>query len=633
MSCRSDPSPRRTPKALLLQGFFLVCLLIAPGRETCAETPRAEATDAVAASPERLSDDLIRLAAEPGWQALLRPPASDPQHELAQTLADFRRPEPAADNAHALCRLPARAAWLRQQRPELARDWAAPRCSQYDAWLRDLAVTRVTLVFASDYANNPSSLFGHTLLRLDSPASINNELLAYAINFSADSAGTSGLTYLARGMTGGFAGRFSLLPYYQKVREYNDLESRDLWQYELNLSPDEAVQLARVYWDWRNRPSPYFFLSDNCAYQLLGLLDAVRPGLRLQASFTGSVIPADTIRAVVAAGLVSRVSWRPSADTRLDAAVTRNAAAVNTAVRTALRQQRLPETAGLPPEEQAQALETTHDALTRRFQREQNSAYGPWFRQLLLARSRLDLPDQRPEPRRPATRPDQGHGTQRTGLSWQQARDQSALLLHYSPAHHDALDPADGYRPGLQVSVLDTVLRLNVSDRAPRLGLERFTLLGIATDTPVNALATPLSWQLRLGADRHVGDEPGQPGRWHTQTVLEGGVGVTRAWNDRLACSTGPALSLRAGNGLADGWATGLGANAVCRGRLPGTTGLRWQAGLQPRQLWSSGQWVMASELGIQGRLGVGDGLRLSLEHEQGEQRATRVSLGWLRYF
>lgn len=629
MLCRSDTVSRRSPKALLLQGFFLGCLLIPPSLAARVETT-ADTSEPLATT---VTEDLARLAAEPGWRALLRPASNDPQRELAKTLTDFRRSEPVADNAHALCRFPARAAWLRQQRPALARDWAAPLCTQYDAWLRDLAVTRVTLVFASDYANNPSSLFGHTLLRLDSPASVNNELLAYAINFSADSAGTSGMTYLARGMTGGFAGRFSLLPYYQKVREYNDLESRDLWQYELDLRPEEALQLARVYWDWRHEPSPYFFLSDNCAYQLLGLLDAVRPELRLQASFTGSVIPADTIRAVVAAGLVKRVSWRPSGDTRLDAAVKRNRAAVNATIRTALQQQRLPDTAGLPPEEQAQALETTHDALIRRFQREQNSAYGPWLRQLLVARSRLDLPDQRPTPPTPATRPDQGHGTQRLGLSWQQAREQSALLIHYSPAYHDALDPAAGYRPGLQVSVLDTVVRLNTSRRAPRLGLERFTLLGIATDTPAHALAAPLSWQLRLGADRHVGDAADQPGRWYTQTALEGSVGVTHALADTLVCTAGPALSLRAGNGLSDGWAAGAGANAICRGRLPGTASSRWQAGLQPRQLWPSGRWVTASEISLQAGFRAHDGLRLSIDHEQGVQRATRVSLGWFRYF
>jgi len=33
------------------------------------------------------------------------------------------------------------------------------------------------------------------------------------------------------------------MPYYLKVREYNDMENRDVWEYELNLSPEEIDRL------------------------------------------------------------------------------------------------------------------------------------------------------------------------------------------------------------------------------------------------------------------------------------------------------------------------------------------------------------------------------------------------------
>jgi hypothetical protein len=36
------------------------------------------------------------------------------------------------------------------------------------------------------------------------------------------------------------SGEYSLMPYYRKVKEYGDFESRDLWEYELNLSPEET---------------------------------------------------------------------------------------------------------------------------------------------------------------------------------------------------------------------------------------------------------------------------------------------------------------------------------------------------------------------------------------------------------
>jgi hypothetical protein len=41
-------------------------------------------------------------------------------------------------------------------------------------------------------------------------------------------------------LTGQYPGEYSIMPYYRKVKEYGDFESRDLWEYELNLTPEET---------------------------------------------------------------------------------------------------------------------------------------------------------------------------------------------------------------------------------------------------------------------------------------------------------------------------------------------------------------------------------------------------------
>jgi hypothetical protein len=89
-------------------------------------------------------------------------------------------------------------------------------------------------------------MYGHTLLRIDArDQDERTRLLAYAINFAADTDEKNGLVFAVKGLLGGYPGTFSVLPYYLKVREYGDLENRDLWEYELDLSPPEVDRVLR----------------------------------------------------------------------------------------------------------------------------------------------------------------------------------------------------------------------------------------------------------------------------------------------------------------------------------------------------------------------------------------------------
>ena len=103
-------------------------------------------------------------------------------------------------------------------------------------WFRELDAESATLVFASAYLNNPASLFGHTLLRLDRRGQTEStRLLAYAINYVADDSHSGLLMYAIDGIAGGFKGQFVVQPYDSLVRTYRDLESRDLIYYRWKL--------------------------------------------------------------------------------------------------------------------------------------------------------------------------------------------------------------------------------------------------------------------------------------------------------------------------------------------------------------------------------------------------------------
>ncbi|HAK31905.1 MAG TPA: hypothetical protein DCM30_00965, partial [Acinetobacter radioresistens] len=56
-------------------------------------------------------------------------------------------------------------------------------------------------------------------------------------------------------------------------------------------------------WEMQKVPFPYYFVSANCAYRLLGLIDLVRPEANLQEQFDYAAIPVETLKAMDEQGL------------------------------------------------------------------------------------------------------------------------------------------------------------------------------------------------------------------------------------------------------------------------------------------------------------------------------------------
>jgi len=178
---------------------------------------------------------------------------TDPQAELAATLRAFFKPNRVGgDPQPAQCAFVARYHWLKAELKFDDRRLPPQDCERFQQWFHELNAEAVTLVFASAYLNNPASLFGHTLLRLDRRGQTDQtRLLAYAINYAADDSDSNALMYAIDGIAGGFRGRFDIQPYYKLVRAYNDLESRDLWEYQLRLTEPQLRRLLEHIWELR----------------------------------------------------------------------------------------------------------------------------------------------------------------------------------------------------------------------------------------------------------------------------------------------------------------------------------------------------------------------------------------------
>ncbi len=481
---------------------------------------------------------------------------TSPEAELEATVRAFFRE--GDDDQHPQCRFPARLHWLDQRLDLRAFGLPVKTCAEFHAWLQTLKTERVTLIFPASYLNSPSSMFGHTLLRL-TPADSRRDtpLAAFALNYAADAdAGDNGLVYSYKGLFGGYPGIFSIVPYYEKIKQYNDIESRDIWEYDLDLTQAEIDQLLRHAWELRRIRFDYYFLTENCSYHVLSLLDVARPGARLTDDFSVKAIPSDTVRAVVDNGMARHAAYRPATttlieqrlgifrgdDSRILQLADPSAGKINALL--------APLTGTV---ERARALELAYDY--NRYRAVQASGPDPYAKrnyQLLTARSRLPAGRMWPDARRPAYQPEQGHRTARlaTGGGW---RDGDGFLsLRFRPAYHDVLDPLPGYTRGSQINFLDLHARYVPDDSS--LQLDRFTLIDIRSLTPRDAFFKPVSWSVDTGIERvltdngrdsaaHLGGSTGVSYRLRQRhlayLLLQGQLNASKAYRDNYSLGGG----------------------------------------------------------------------------------------------
>lgn len=239
----------------------------------------------------------------------------NPADELEATLTAFFVNQNLSQD-HTLCRFPARKKWLQGKLEIPESMFPTPSCELYQYYRERMKAHSVSVIFSSYYSDSPSSAFGHTLFKINKKApgeSGQNDLLDWGIGYAGVVTTNNSLLYIYNGLTGGFRGEFSSVPYYMKVREYNDFESRDLWNFELNLTKEEIDFFLDHLWEVGDSHFDYYFLTQNCGFHMLTVLDASVPRFRLAEKVPFWVIPADALKAITQTpDLVKSVTWRPS---------------------------------------------------------------------------------------------------------------------------------------------------------------------------------------------------------------------------------------------------------------------------------------------------------------------------------
>ncbi|AZE51265.1 putative outermembrane protein [Pseudomonas chlororaphis] len=464
-----------------------------------------------------------------GWRSYVSDPkfflASDgaehPDAELKATLDALYAPA-SSGNQHAQCVYPARTRWLKAQLN--LSDLPTVDCNEFNQWFKDVSPHSTVMIFPAAYLNSPSSMFGHTLLRIDQADVQSNHtaLLSYAINFGAYIEGSdNSILYAWKGLMGGYPGLFALVPYQEKLSEYRSLENRDLWEYRLNLTQAETERMVEHVWELKQIKFDYFFFDENCSYRLLELLQVARPSLRLTGQFPLTAIPTDTVKAVKEAGLVEKIEYRPSRERELlERAKPLSSDEQQWVLKVSADQQQLQEPAfkALPRDRQALIIDAAYrleryraNGQERDPQRAQRSF------ELLRAINRNPPPELSIE--RPGL-PEDGHESRTWQVGVGTHGDQAFGEYGLRMAYHDLNDNADGFPLGAQIEILQMKLRQYEGNHWQ---LQQLDLATIRSLTPRNELLQPWSWQVTGGLER-------VPGKHDDETLVShvnGGGGGT----------------------------------------------------------------------------------------------------------
>lgn len=471
-----------------------------------------------------------------GWRSyvsdakffLAKEGAHHPDAELKATVDALYAPASLGEK-HAQCVYPARTRWLKDQLH--LTDLPAVDCVEFKQWFKDVAPHSAVMIFPAAYLNSPSSMFGHTLLRIDQADVQSNKtaLLSYAINFGAYIEGSdNSILYAWKGLMGGYPGLFALVPYQEKLSEYRSLENRDLWEYRLNLTQVETERMVEHVWELKQIQFDYFFFDENCSYRLLELLQVARPGLRLTEQFPLTAIPTDTVKAVKDAGLVEKIDYRPSRERELlERAKPLDSDEQQWVLKISDDQKQLqaPTFKALGKDRQALIIDAAYrlgryraNGLERDSERSQRSF------ELLRAINQNPAPDLQIE--RPGL-PENGHESRTWQAGIGTRGDKAFAEYGLRMAYHDLNDNAEGFPLGAQIEILQMKLRQYEGNNWQ---LQQLDLATIRSLTPRNELLQPLSWQVTGGLER-------VPGKHDDETLVShvnGGAGGTWQLHDDM---------------------------------------------------------------------------------------------------
>lgn len=412
---------------------------------------------------------------------------TNPKAELQATIELF-----AGNDTDKQCVFPARYLYLKKR--NLVQK-SFPKCNEYDQFKADLQPKDVTLLFTDAYMNNPSSMFGHTLLRIDTKRK-GTQMLAHGANYGAFTGEEAGAAYAIKGLFGLYFGGFTVKPYYDIINTYNNIENRDIWELTLNFTQEELDFMVAHLWEIGQTQSRYYFFSRNCSYMLLEMFDAVRPELKLAQQFQSWVIPLDSFKAVARKeGLVKEINYRPSRQNKIKYRYKMMTDEQRKVYKKAIKAKDYKLGDELTKAQKADVWETAYQ-----------------FVQYQWVAKNLELPDYRKQSfdvlrsrsgfkekgsiaeLSEGKNPLYAHEAKRLVVGAGERNGEMFEKLELRPAYQSLTDNDYGLIKGAQINFLNQEWRYY--DERDKLVLQNFDILNIRSISPIDAMFHPTSFQL-----------------------------------------------------------------------------------------------------------------------------------------
>ena len=360
----------------------------------------------------------------------------------------------------------------------------------------------ISLMFPSAYMGSPSSIFGHTFLRLNQK---NKPVtLAYSLNYAALLPENTGFfEYLSKGLNGGFVGKYSIEPYHIKLREYKNIENREIWSFDLKLSEQQLAFLSFAIWELKYAKFNYYFATKNCAYQILALLKIAESKLPVQSTFSNYTLPSDTINLLKKHGLISQAYYQQSAFDYLY---------------TQTKEFSLQEKQHLISLSQGNAPTDSFLLLSTRTKIQIINASINYL-DILIQSSKIDrirgeknllsllqLKDSLDKDSMPIHQSLKStyikpHNSHRLSLSKKGDRH----IMGLSFGTHQLTDPVGVYKKGTEISLIDS----EIAFKQGKISLEKLTLFSLKSLNPTTQFDRTISWEIKLEQKKiaqHVGD-------------------------------------------------------------------------------------------------------------------------------
>ncbi|WP_435979104.1 Lnb N-terminal periplasmic domain-containing protein [Psychrobacter sp. DM4] len=531
-----------------------------------------------------------------------------------------------SSSTSAVCRFPARTQWLTDS---LGIDGTRLQadCPELASWMKMLDPEQLSIMFAEEYLDNPISAFGHTLLRIDSPASAADRSQihhAYALNDTVDGDPDDAFAiYAIRSATGGYNNRIEIDPYPKKLAQYLKDDERDAWTYQLDLTPAEVQQIILHVWETKDLDIPYYFSTDNCASEILRLVDVVRPEQNLLSQLPYVVIPSDVVQLLNDNSLLADARFTPSDSTMRQSELNKAKAAAKLGYQALSKE------------------DTLAIKLAERNPISSISADGKTIIDYGITASNNNPIDR--------------HPFQMGQIGIGQRGDNSYIDVGVRAGFHDMLDRTLGFSQFFNLESLAATVRFydtndNNENDPDSIVLENFTVLRGRSFNPVNSAERGKTWGVNIEATR-VDDGSQVEGRDH----LVGSVGYETGWSWTFGsprsgtgemppqlCYTLLSGTAQAGRGINNGFRVGAGINAGCHYQI--NNQLRAQAQLQ-LPYWYHGDsqesdvtghyWQPITTLGLQYDIDRTQALRLDASYDWQDRVDANddIKLAYRRYF